>query len=172
MESLTHLFVVAVVLAAALATISIWSPRRLWVKFGALALTIAFMPLAYASMADLLSKPKPVQLEWFRRHASEALVLSAQLSEGSGIYLWLQIGDSVEPRYYMLPWDQETAKALQEAMREAEKNQSGLVMEWPFERNWDKDQPKFYALPQPKLPDKDGEAGDAPRVYRHPGMNV
>ncbi|MGQ9366037.1 hypothetical protein [Azospirillum sp. A39] len=172
MSQLLELQVVAVVLAGTLATIAIWSPRKALIKASAVVVSIGFMPVAYAGMADLLSKPKPIRLEWYQSQAEKALVLGAQLRENDGVYLWLQLDGTAEPRYYKLPWDQELAKELQQAMKEAEKTQSGLAMTLPFEKSWDKDQPRFYALPQPKLPEKGGEPGDRPMQYKHPGMNA
>jgi len=172
MQTVMNLFFMTVVLAAGLATISIWAPRKLWVKVGAVLLAAGFMPLSYASFADLLSKPKPIALEWFQRSMSEATVLSALMQEGEAIYLWLQLPSTSEPRYYKIAWDVEVAKQLQEAMREAEKNGSGMKMQLPFENSWDKDKPQFYALPQPKLPEKNGEEegpDKGPMVYKHPG---
>ena len=78
-----------------------------------------FLPLAYASLVDLLSRPKPIDLEWWQRNAEEATVLGAKLEENRGIHLWLQLPDVAEPRAYVLPWDRETAERLQEAQREA-----------------------------------------------------
>ena len=175
MQQMMDLFAATVLIAAGLATISIWAPRKLWVKVGAVVLAAGFMPLSYASFADLLSKPKPIAFEWFQRSMSEATVLSARMQEGEAIYLWLQLPDTPEPRYYKIGWSVEVAKQLQEAMREAEKNGSGMKMELPFENSWDKDSPQFYALPQPKLPEKGGEGGgggDAPMVYKHPGTSA
>ena len=112
-------------------------------------------------------------LEWFHRSMSEATVLSARMQEGEAIYLWLQLPNSAEPRYYKIGWSEEVAKQLQQAMREAEKNQGGMKMELPFENTWDTDKPMFYALPQPKLPEKNGdEGGDKPMVYQHPGTSA
>jgi hypothetical protein len=174
MQLLMSLFALATLLAAGLATISIWSPRKLWVKVGAVLLAACFMPISYASFTDLLSKPKPVALEWFNRSMTEATVLSARMQEGEAIYLWLQLPNSPEPRYYKIGWSEEVAKQLQQAMREAEKNQGGMRMEMPFENTWDTDKPMFYALPQPKLPEKNGEegGGDKPMVYQHPGTSA
>lgn len=173
MSHLIEMQFVAVVLAATLATIAIWSPRRLWVKASAVLVSVGFMPIAYAGMADLLSKPKPVRLEWAQSATASATVLGAQIKEGQGIYLWLQLDGGAEPRYYKLAWDQDLAKQLQTAMREAEKSKSGLGMALPFEKTLDPDKPKFYALPQPKLPEKGGQENDpGPMVYRHPGMDA
>jgi hypothetical protein len=63
------------VLAATLGTVSVWSPRRLGVKAGALLVTFALMGTGYAAMVDLLSKPKPASFEWFLDQAHEATVL-------------------------------------------------------------------------------------------------
>jgi hypothetical protein len=71
-------------------------------------------------------------------------------------YLWL--GTNAHLLARQLPWDEKVAKALQDAIGENERQHgSGVGMGQPFERSWDPEDPKFYALPQPKLPDKPGE---------------
>lgn len=173
MSHLIEFQFVAVVLAATLATIAVWAPRRLWIKASAVLCAVGFMPVAYAGMTDLLSKPKPVRLEWVHGTTDTATVLGAQIRENEAIYLWLQVADAGEPRYYKLPWSLDLAKQLQEAMREAEKSRSGIAMKLPFENSNDPDKPKFYAVPQPKLPEKGGaETEGAPLQYRHPGVNA
>jgi hypothetical protein len=88
----------------------------------------------------------------------DAKVIGSYLKENDGVYLWLQLPGLAEPRYYKLPWDEKVAKALQSAIGENERQHGGGVgMGLPFERSWDRGEPKFYALPQPKLPDKPGE---------------
>lgn len=173
MSNLIELQSLAVALAATLATIAVWAPRRVWIKAAAVVCAVGFMPVAYAGMADLLSKPKPIRLEWAKAASEQATVLGAQIKENEAIFLWLQVDAVAEPRYYKLPWDQEVAKQLQQAMKEADRNKSGLAMNLPFEPSNDPDKPKFYALPQPKLPEKGGEGGEqGPVQYRHPGMNA
>jgi hypothetical protein len=44
--------------------------------------------------------------------ALEAKVLGSHMVEGSGIYLWLLLPGTTEPRYYVLPWNQKTTGAL------------------------------------------------------------
>lgn len=155
MSLITPIFAATVLLAALLATIALWSPRRVLPKLGALALSLLLLPTAYAAYAGLLSKPKPVQLEWWLASAEEATVLASSIREGEGIYLWLQLTGVGEPRSYVLPWDQQMAQELQDAMRDAERNDSGLAMRLPFEPSLDDREPKFYALPQPAMPPKD-----------------
>ena len=155
MSELFYLFACSAALAAALATICIWSHRKLWAKVAAVVATALFLPTIYLSYADLLSRPKPVNLEWWNRGAPEATVLSAKIREGDAIYLWIELPELDEPRAYKLPWAQEVAKQLYGAQREAEAMGTKVQMRLPFKDQIDDDyQPVFYALPQPPLPTK------------------
>lgn len=171
MFNLAQLFIVALVLAAALASISVWAPRKVWVRTSAIVIACLFLPLAYAGLADLLSKPKPVNLEWAHRNVPEATVLAAQLKENQGIYLWLKFDGADEPRSYVLPWDRNVAEQLQKGMREAEANKNGLRMKLPFQLSLDNRDPMFYALPQPALPPKDRD-DSGPMQYQQPGVEA
>jgi hypothetical protein len=171
MNDLLYLFGGAVVLASVLANIGIWAPRRLWVRVSALFTAALFIPLAYASAAALLSRPKPVSLEWVRGVTQEAAVLGSSIREGEAIYVWLQMPDSPEPRAYTIPWNQDLAQQLQEARTEAESHGTGLQMRLPFEESWDTREPKFYALPQPQLPQKEPPPA-APRHVPHPSQET
>lgn len=171
MTDLPQIFAVTVLLAAVLASIAVWSPRRLLVRAGALVLAVLFMPVAWASLGELMSRPKPASFEWWQRQAPQATVLASQLREGDGVYLWLQLDGIVEPRAYRLPWDREVAQQLEKAQAEAERNGTPLVMDMPFERSFDRRERRFYALPQPALPEKP-LAGQGARVYQRPGEEV
>ncbi len=170
MTDLSYLFLPTVFLAGLLATLAIWSRRRLWVKLGALAIAGLFLPLSYASFATLLSKPKPASLEWWLQHADSATVLGSSIQEDRGIYLWLQLADAIEPRAYVLPWNRDLAEQLQAAMREAQANGGQLTMRLPFEPSLDDREPKFYAMPQPALPPKDLNP-PAPTIYEQARRN-
>ena len=155
MTELSYLFMTTAALAGVLAMISVWSRHRSWIRAGALAVAALFMPLAYVSYAALLSKPKPVALEWWLGEAGEATVLSSSIQEDVGIFLWLQLAEVSEPRAYVVPWSRDLAEQLQEAAREAEEQNGQLQMRLPFEPSLDELEPKFYAMPQPALPPKD-----------------
>ena len=155
MTELTYLFGAVALLAGALASITIWAPRRLAIKVLALGGITLFLPLAYAGFAQLLALPKPVALEWWQANAEEATVLAASMREDEAIYLWLQLKNVPEPRAYTLPWHRELAEQLQAAQREAEESQTQVQMRLPFENSLDELGPKFYAMPQPQLPPKD-----------------
>ena len=171
MISLSQLFALTIALAGLLAAISLWTPRRLAVKGMALTTATLFLPLAYASLVDLLSRPKPVSLEWWQSSAEEATVLGSQLQENEGIHLWLQLPDVAEPRAYVLPWSRETAERLQEAQRAAEQEGGDVRMRMPFEPSLDDLEPRFYAEPQQALPPKD-HADPAPQFYQPPGRDA
>jgi hypothetical protein len=147
MTHLTYIFAGIVLIAAVLASISIWSPRKLWVKASAIGATAALMGMAYVGLTDLLSKPKPVRMEWALRTVQEAQVLGASAREGEGIFLWLEIRGVPEPRSYRMPWDRKAAEQLQTAMREAQ---------------------VFYAPPQKAAPNKAVRRNN-PMIYRQPG---
>ncbi|MBI3454123.1 MAG: hypothetical protein HY057_15060 [Rhodospirillales bacterium] len=170
MDDLFHLFAAGLFLAALLTSISIWAPRRFFVKAAAVGLAALFVPLSYAGLSGLLSRPKPASLEWARKTIPEAAVLGSSIREGEGIYLWLQMPNVGEPRAYVLPWNRQMAQQLQEATREAEKSGTGLRMRLPFERSLDNREPKFYALPQPAPPLKD--AVEPPTYFKHPSTDA
>ena len=141
------------------------SRRRRAAVSGCFALLLAGLFFGYS---DMLGRPKSTRLELLRAGDSDAKVLGSYMLEGSGIYLWLQLPGVVEPRYYVLPWDQKTANALQKAIEEnAQQHGAGIVMRLPFERSWDKREPVFHPLPQPKLPDKGGRPPDT-TIYSAP----
>ena len=122
--------------------------------------------------SDMLGRPKSSQLEMLRAGMPDAQVLGSYMKEGQGIYLWLQLPGIAEPRYYKMPWNEKLAKSLQEAIQQnAEQHGGGVAMGNPFERSWDMEDPKFYPLPQPKLPDKPGEAPPT-TVYQAPEQSA
>lgn len=165
MMELSYLFMTTALLAGLLAMISVWSRHRSWIRAGTLAAAFMFLPLAYASYASLLSKPKPVALEWWLNEADEATVLSSSIQENVGIFLWLQLAEVTEPRAYVLPWSRDLAEQLQSAAREAEEQDGQLQMRLPFEPSLDELDPKFYAMPQPALPPKD-QNRPPPKMYQ------
>lgn len=166
MTELFYLFATSTALAAALAAISVWSHRKLWAKVAAIVATALFIPTIYMSYADLLSRPKPANLEWWNRDAPEATVLGAKLREGEAIYLWIELPELDEPRAYKLPWAQEVAKQLYGAQREAEAMGTKVRMRLPFKDQVDEYEPVFYALPQPPLPTKQVQSENI-QLFQH-----
>ena len=160
-------YVVFLVAVTVLANLAIWTQRRLWMRWCAVLATAAFLPAAYLSLSDLLSRPKPIWLEWAQRDLAEAEVLGSELREGEAIYVWLAIPNRAAPRAYALPWDLEMAKQLQAAGRTSEETGVDVMMAKPFEPNRDDQDMIFFAAPQEMLPAKRGAADGMVR-YRRP----
>ncbi len=140
-------------IALVLVSVGIWAARhgvaRLFMV-GSFAVLIAVI---FGGSSSLLGRAKPVALEWLKPQIEEATILSGHLIEDEGIFLTL-VWDNVEPRLYVLPWNQEMAEQLQQALRDAEQNGTKPMARFPFDNDWAEDEPLFYAPPQPKLPDK------------------
>jgi len=152
MSDLLILFAVLAGLAAILANIAVWSPRRTWLKVGALVTTAVLLPSGYMGFTAMLSRPKPVDFEWGRRELAEAAVLGAQMEEGKAIYLWMMLPDATEPRAYVLPWNKKMARQLRGAQQEARQSGARVRMRKPFERSYDERKRRFYAPPPPPPP--------------------
>jgi len=129
---------------------------------------VCLIALVYAGAVEMTGRPKPVGLEW--RGTEEATLIGATMREGEAIYIWLQIDGAEEPRAYTLPWSMASAQELQQAMSDAEANGTGVKVAQPFEPSLDTGAARFYAMPQPALPEKTRSPG--PLVYDHPGDSL
>jgi xanthosine utilization system XapX-like protein len=156
MNLLLVFFIATIAVAAALATIAIWAPRPPLIRFVALAVTVLFIPIAYLQLSEMLARPKPIAFEWFRRNVEQAQLLGASLDEGRAIYLWLRVDQDVEPRFYVMPWRQETAEKLEDLIDNALRNNSTIVLKKPFIRKFMEDLGDLNAniIPPPQPPQK------------------
>jgi hypothetical protein len=152
MNDLTLLFSAFAVVTLLLLWVGLRWARSAVARVVMVLLFAMLLPLAYAAPAALLGRAKPVSLEWINTQVPEAKVLSATFVEGQAIFLTLLWQE--EPNLYQLAWDPRMAEQLQEAMRDADRQGTQPMMRLPFERSWDNHEPRFYALPQPKEPDK------------------
>ncbi len=167
MDELLPFFAGVTALAGILGSISIWTPRKVWLKCTALCTLAFFLPVAYFTMTDLLSRPKPADLEWLHRQAEQAQVLGTRMKEGEAIYVWLEMEGVTEPRSYVLPWDKQLAKQMHGAKREAESKGQPLMMGKPFQPSLEQREKKFYAAPQPKLPPKSPGDAEGPMEFEN-----
>ena len=163
MSNILYPYAIAALMMAVLAAIAIWSNRRVWLKSAAILIVALILPAAYLTLVDLLSRPKPVSLEWSSRDLKEATVIGAHLKEGESIFLWLGFEGVSEPRYYVLPWDEEMAKQLYGAQREADDKGTEVRVNRPFAPNVESEM-MFYALPLPAPPPKHAP-GASPFYY-------
>ena len=106
MDHMIYFFAAAVLLAAVLASISIWSPKKLWIRGASVIATAVLIVVSFIRFSDLLSRSKPIHLEWAMRTVGEENVLGASAREGEAIFVWLKIEGIDEPRTYKMPWSQ------------------------------------------------------------------
>jgi hypothetical protein len=167
MDLLLILGVASGLLAAVLVNIAIWAPRRLWIKLAALATAACFLPIAYIGLAELLGRPKPAELDWAHGADDEATVLAARLREGQAIYLWLGFAAQDEPRSFVLPWSEAMARQLYGAQGEAQENGGEVRVRLPMNADLEREEPVFYAAPQPPPPAK-AQPADTPLWFQRP----
>lgn len=171
-EPLYFIFACFTALAALLAAIAIRAPRATPVRAAAIAITAAFIPFAYLGLNEILARPKPMTHEWFNASARHALVLGVSLEEGKAIYLWLQVDDQLEPRYYRLPWQQRNAEKLQKAVEEAVEEDVGVRIENPFSRrSWSTQGEINIEFVRPKVPPMKLPP-PPPRIFNPRGQQV
>lgn len=152
-DPLYILFACATLLVALLAAIAIRAPRTTSLRVIAVAITMVFLPFAYLGLNEILARPKPMTHEWFNAAAKHAMVLGVSLDEGRAIYLWLRVDESLEPRYYRLPWQQRNAEKLQKAVEEAAEEELGVRIDNPFSRrSWTNQGEINVELVRPPLP--------------------
>lgn len=134
MDILFYIFAAATLIAAVLCSIAIWSPRDTRIRVLALAIMTLFLPMAWVQFTSLLSKPKPMAYTWFERDVERSEVLSITFDEGKAIYLWLRHSGMREPRFYKLPWRQQVAEDLEDAVDQATRTRSALIITDPFSK--------------------------------------
>ncbi len=172
MDVLFYVFAGATGIAAALATIAIWAPRPTRVRVTALVIAMFFIPVVYVQSIEMLSKPKPMSFEWYERNESKAVLIGITLDEGKAIYLWLQLPGSTEPRNYEVPWNLRLAEKLEDAVDDAVRRNSTIVLNNPFIKRSFEDwgdlnieiiPPPLAPMKKPPLP---------PRLYNPRGQSI
>ena len=166
MDLLFYVFACAVGIAATLATIAIWAPRQTRIRVIAIIVTALFIPVVYIQTLEMLSKPKPTSFEWYQRARAEATVLGVSLDEGKAIYLWLRPEGSTEPRYYVVPWSVRLAEKLEEAVEDAVRTNSTVVLKNPFfKRSFEEWGDLNVTIVPPALPRMKLPSSPPPRVF-------
>ena len=101
--------------------------------------------------SENIGKPKPLWTEL--RDLNGAIVIAAVPVEDEAIYIWV-IKDG-PPIAYVLPWSDEKAQELQDAMREAAANNTHVVVEEGGGGGEDSlGEFSVHAAPQTPMPEK------------------
>lgn len=155
-------------LFALLISICVWSfvlPYRR-VSLGLATLFyVAAVVAAPVLYYDLLSKPKARTDEMFRTD-KEVEVLTYHAIKDEGVFMLLELPGVPEPRYYSMPWNEQTMNLLRE-MQKLSKRKQPVVLQNPWERSLEKDQTTVKQVPPRKLPPKEQGYDDEALIYRN-----
>jgi hypothetical protein len=170
MNMVLALLIAYLVVSLGYALFSMKTTRSNGMRVMALLYLLASVGLALYFYNQLLSRPRPIDQEFFSQ-ATEAVVLATRERDGESIYLWLQLPKQAAPAYYVMPWSGQAAEELEIAQLEAGQQGGTVVMKHPFQRNQrygiegDEKDPMFYSAPPERPPLKEGEAErGAPRA--------
>ena len=132
MDVLNILYVTITGLAVLLVSITIWSRRPFKWRLSAFLIGVAFVTIIYASILELLSRPKPAHMELFYEDVPEVVLLHASWEEDVALYILVEIPGVEEPRLYILPWNREEAEKFEQAMEEGEDKNEEVRIGNPF----------------------------------------
>jgi hypothetical protein len=92
-----------------------WWHKPTWISVAGFVPLIVFI---FLTGGEIVGTPKPLVFEWRATEGDEVEIIAFRLREGVAIYLWVEgIGNA--PRAYTLPWNDDNARSLHEATREA-----------------------------------------------------
>ena len=165
MATLTILFIGFAVMLGAWFWWVVPKSRYRWAGIVTFALILAG---TYATATELLSRTKPISLEWMARNTQSAEVLAYAWEEGKAIYVWLLLPGISEPRAYAIPWSIQTMQQLQQGREGG--GEEGFMLMLPFQWSWEDRESPFHPVPQPKMPDKGGQP--VPETYDMPEQGI
>lgn len=116
-----------------------------------MAAFLVSVPLSGVSLASALGWPLPY---WpgVTISAGKHKILGGKIERNVAIYV---LFDGEPPRYLWMPYSDKAAQDLQDAMAKGAQGHTGVAATVPpFDYSVKQTAPKFYPLPQPKLPNK------------------
>lgn len=142
------------------ALVAVWSRRDLWGRHLAAALFVLGTPAAVLGMVDAQGWAKPL---WAAYELNgKYRVIGTKMVIGQGIYVWLDLPRSLEPRAFSMPWDPQMASKMQEMIdRDGD---AKMLMEFKYEWSWDRNAPQFHPLPPPPIMPPKERREEAPRI--------
>ena len=158
MDILNTLYGTVTVLAALLISITIWSRRPFKWRLSAFFIGLCLITILYASILELLSRPKPAHMELFHKDVPEVVLLHASWEEEVALYILVEIPGVEEPRLYILPWNREEAERFQQAIEEGEDKDEEVRIGNPFFNADEEDRERLiYTTPAKPMAQKGRE---------------
>jgi len=156
MDLLNWFFTLLTILISFIIALSIWSRKK--VKYKVLSITIGVFAyfISYATLLEILSRPKPKNLELLNKYANELTLLHVNWVEGEAIYLLVQLDDLIEPRLYEFPWNAAQAQEYDEMLEKGRENGEEVKIANPFyPTNAEERKTIIYTAPAKPLPPKE-----------------
>ena len=156
MDLLNWFFTLLTILISFIIALSIWSRKK--VKYKVLSILLGFFTylISYGSLLEILSRPKPKNLELLNKYANELTLLHVNWVEGEAIYLLVQLDDIVEPRLYKFPWNTSQAQEYDEMLEKGGENGEEVKIANPFyPTNAEERKTLIYTAPAKPLPPKE-----------------
>ena len=156
MEFLNWFFSILTILIACILSITVWSRKELKYKVLSLVLGSFCFIISYVSMLEILSRPKPKNLELLNKYANELTLLHVNWIEGEAIYLLVQLDDLREPRLYKFPWNASQAQEYDEMLEKGRESGEEVKITNPFyPTNSEEKKTLIYSSPAKPLPEKE-----------------
>tara|TARA_A100001234_G_C12465758_1_gene317153 strand:+ start:84 stop:632 length:549 start_codon:yes stop_codon:yes gene_type:complete len=156
MDILNWFFALLTILISFIIALSIWSRKK--VKYKVLSITIGVFAylISYATLLEILSRPKPKNLELLNKYANELTLLHVNWVEGEAIYLLVQLDNLIEPRLYEFPWNAAQAQEYDEMLEKGRENGEEVKIANPFfPTNAEERKTIIYTAPAKPLPPKE-----------------
>ena len=156
MDLLNWFFTLLTILISFIIALSIWSRKKVKYKVLSILLGVFTYLVSYGSLLEILSRPKPKNLELLNKYANELTLLHVNWVEGEAIYLLVQLDDIVEPRLYKFPWNTSQAQEYDEMLEKGRENGEEVKIANPFyPTNAEERKTIIYTAPAKPLPPKE-----------------
>ena len=156
MDLLNWFFTLLTILISFIIALSIWSRKKVKYKVLSILLGVFTYLVSYGSLLEILSRPKPKNLELLNKYANELTLLHVNWVEGEAIYLLVQLDDIVEPRLYKFPWNTSQAQEYDEMLEKGRENGEEVKIANPFyPTNAEERKTLIYTAPAKPLPPKE-----------------
>ncbi len=155
MSAINWFFFTVVILTAILTSLTFKSRKKTYIKVISLILGISIFIISYISLLEILSRPKPKNLEILNKYVKEVTLLHVSWIEGESIHILIRLDGIKEPRLYSFPWDPIQAQEFDEALENGRENNEEVRISNPFfVSNLEERKTLIYSSPARPLPAK------------------
>ncbi|MBF96388.1 MAG: hypothetical protein CFH34_01638 [Alphaproteobacteria bacterium MarineAlpha9_Bin4] len=155
MSNINWFFFIVVILTATLTSLTFKSMLRTYYKVFSLILGVSIFLVSYISLLEVLSRPKPKNLEILNKYVKEVTLLHVSWIEGDSIHILVRLDEVKEPRLYSFPWDPIQAQEFDEALEKGRENNQEVRISNPFFiSNLEERKTLIYSAPARSLPAK------------------